>query len=602
MVRITQYSKTCSADVAEIMMNHYRVGSIDEVVTKITGNDRQAFLDAALNKECGNTHRIDEISERGWGVDGTVVHEADTITVKVSGRETIYKEVIFPLPEVVRPGIAMLANFLGCTSVLKDGHIQPIPMADVSVKLFKMSLFKTGQVESYIHDVEGVWNASENVRVDREGQKTAHGLEYVSLVLQFLAGITITQYAQLHTRLVTSVLDLFQYKKEFPTDQWRTSDPQQKVPVAETKSVAFLSPKSPGEWGKVSEQIKAAFNYHPKVLVGPVKLEIPWFVENEKATIEMVRAAVVNSTAVRGGDRSYWSRLMNCTGFSVASEGVNRKRMLTAMAAGVMKTGRAVQIEIDSQDILMVDHSLETLGFSKKMIFYLVKSTTKMSMTRSALFDRLWVVLKPDTVLVQINQSRMPSMKKEDKVGDKLAETMSTLLAIVQHKNYLIYCPIFSPVAFEDARCVITFRPPYDLGAFLTTNAEFVDVKFFPARTIVKDYGAFAKRVVGATSGSVRQIFEPVKIRTGSTEMLNILTHPSKTINVSINAGTGEWSYAEIDASAFLAEGEDDDDNGEFVMPELFGEEKGSVAAIVPPVQADIDNFLLDAADLEGVQ
>jgi len=530
------------------------------------------------------------------------MHDVDLITVKVSGRETTYKEVIFPLPEVSRPGIAMMANFLGCTSMLKDGHIQPITMADISVKLFKTSLFKTGQVESFVYDVEAVWNESENMRVDREGAKTANGLEYVSLILQFMAGITISQYAQLHSRLVTSVLDLYQYKKNFPTDQWRTSDPEQKVPVAEIKSVACLTPKSPGDWGKVAEHVKKVFNYLPKVLVGPIKLEIPWFVENEKATIDMVRAAVVNATSVRGGEKSYWSRLMNCTGFSVASESVNRKRMLTAMAAGVLKTGAAVQIEIDAQDILMVDYSLEVLGHSKKMINYLVKSSTKMSMTRSSVFDRLWVVVKPETVLIQINSSRMPSMKKEDKVADKMAETMVTLLSIVQHKNYVMYCPIFSPCAFAEGRSVVTFRPPYDLGAFLTTNPDYVDVTYFAGKTVMKDYGAFAKKVIGATSGSVRQIFEPVKVRTGSLELLNILTHPSKTINVTINAGTGEWSYAEIDASSFLAEGDDDDDDDGFEMPDLSAREgNNTVVASEPPKQTDVDNFLLDESLLEGV-
>jgi len=567
MASLTAHTKNISAEALAHFCAHFNVTTVAEVLQHHTSNDRTFLFSAITKKEAGETDRMHEIVEKAHAVNGVITQEAEKIVVDVAGKKTEYIEKVIPLPVASRPGLGHFVNVLACMSFVESGQIRSVTMTDTFKKTFDGTLLVIGQIEGFVNEMSKAWTESDHMTIDINAKKTIRGLECMSIYTRFLTGLPIPLYLSLQTRMVTQVFDLFETRRDYPTDSWKMADKQKNITVAEKTSVMSLATNAKGLWGEAATEIKKEFGCLPKILVGPIHCQLPWF-SGSVLSEEVARAAVVNSTSVRGGDSSYWSRMINCMGFSVATESLNRKRMLIAMAAGVLKTDSTVQIRIAADDIRVVDHSLELLGYSKAMINYLVTKEVKVTMAKSDISDRMYTVAKNEHVFVAIDDTKLPTIGKNASVKLELALTSKTMFETIEHEEFVIFMPVFTPDVFGvlikdgdgdpelvDVHDVVTIRPPFDLRAMVCTDAAFVCGDFFPKRKKIKKYTEFVTDVLAATKGSMTQIAEPAKIRTTSLLMLNCAQCPMKTMNVRVRSETGEWEYASIDDTRFADEG-----------------------------------------------
>jgi hypothetical protein len=588
VARFSKWSLTnISGPALAALYAHYGVDTPEEALKALTVNDRQAFEELTVAKSRGDTDHFDQITERAWVAKGQVVNEPVRIVVTVESQETIYKEDVFPVPEKVRPGIAQLVNATCCMVYVDGGHIKPMPRGDSFEAVFKHTPMKIAKMTSYVEQLSTLWDKAEHVLLDRMKGSTFRGLDCASVMFRFFSGITISQYIALHDYVVTTVLDLYVTKRDFPTEELKTvHNGKDVVPLVPKGSVAQLTEKNVGEWGVMAASVKEAYRHYPKVLTGPVPMDVRWFDAKDVST-STVRAAVIGAQNVRGGEKSYWSKMMNCLGFSVVTEHINNMRILVALASGVLMADKksVVQIEVKTCEIDVVDHSLQQ-RFDKERILYIVDKETRVKMARHPLVGRVSSVPDNDAVYVAINNMSVPALKKNQEASTVFAEAMAAYLEVLEHDQVCVWTPILDGCAIdagpkEESRFfAVTIRPPYDMYAVMTTNPDYVHEKFFPKKKVMENFAVLSADIIRATSDSFAQIFQPVRLRSTSMDLLNILHFPIDTAVVVINKNSGNFECAAYDDGTFEDEDAfDEEDIGPPRVPDKGGDEKEGVGA-----------------------
>jgi len=638
MIRFTNFSKLALTVAAQqAMESHYDVKGVEALLDSYTSNDREMIEILKAQKECGETDLMHQLTERAWTAKGVVTHTPERITVVVNSKETEYKEVVLPTPVKTRPGMGNLVNAMSCMMWVEKGRVVPTEQSAAFCKVFAPTLIRVPKVVGYVENVAEVWDEAEHMRLDRDNKVTYRGNECSSAFMRFLAGISIPDYISLHSRMVTEVLNLYVVRNSFPTDSWRTTEGAKgKEPVATPTSVAQLGPEMEGEWGKMADSMIKRFKYAPKILIGPIKMGVEWY-DHSELSVRIAKSAVSVSTAIRGGDSSYWSRMIACNGFSVASEYINRMRLLVALAAGVLKTSdKDVQIDINSSDLQVVDNSLVKLGYTQNRIKYLVPSGVKVSLARSPMNDRILCVAAEECVFISIGKSTIPSIGKHEVIDTVLRETMTMYRRTITHPHYCIFTPIMDGSVFPNpdddqpdlkklkARLrsvaksvqtephddlltqlkmpqIVHIRAPHDLRAIMTTDSSFVLKEYFPKARTYARYDEFVKDVIDATHGSLTQIFSPAKLRSTSMTLLNILTFPVNTAAVRICHSTQEWEVVGTDDSRFYdgEDAQDENDDLQTFRAERKADERrdGNDDPLPERSQEEIKSALLDFDD-----
>jgi len=556
IVGFTQWSKTGLTDPAKKAMRaHYGVETVEELLKKHSANDRDRIMQLHASKERGNTEQVHQIVERAWGAKGDVDQRDSEIVVEVDSEVTTYKDVIYPVTTPSKLGLANLGHVLACIAFVSEGYVEPIRFSETFPEAYKKSVLRVSKIPSYIAEVAKMWVESENTRMERDAKKTFRGLDCVSIFTRFLTGLPIPQYMILHSAMCTELLNLFVTGKNGePTDEWRKvlSSEGKMVPVNVTTSVKAVFPTAKGEWGSHSEIVTEKYKYTPKLLVGPVKIVTNW-IESDAPTVKSVRAAVIAAINIRGGDKSYWSRSMACTEFSVATPYVNRMRLLTALAVGVLETpDSVVQIAVEACDLDIVLHSLKST-YDDKRIKFLVDATTKVKLGSHVHNKNILCVSDPKSVLVAINDLGFPQVAKGVDCEAIFEESMTRFLETIQHEKYCVFSLVMGKNVFN-GRVVVAIRPPYDMRAVVTTDERFVQAKFFPKVKRYNTFQDFGKAAIIASADSLTHIFSPLRVRSKSIELLNILKFPITTAKVKINKETGNWECAAFDDSHIYEE------------------------------------------------
>jgi len=375
-------------------------------------------------------------------------------------------------------------------------------------------------------------------------------------------------------------------KNRVPTDEpiYKYDAQHNKKPLVSPSSVIQVPVTAPRDWGKHATEIFNRVGIHPKIIVGPIEVDTVW-VDEKPATVTSARIAVLTAQSVRGGDSSYWSKMIDCSGFSVATPAVNRRRFITAMAAGVLSTDEeaTVQIETETGDIAVVDASLQKLGFKKTRINFLVTSSTKVTMANTDVSSQLRTVAMPDSTLVKIAKIAMPGLNKKEEPDVKFKNAMTTFKETVLNSSFIIAMPIMTEEPFKWGS-VVKYRPPYDMTAIVTSNPHWVQEHYFPYKTIEKTYEDFVVSVIRASRASLSQICDPLRIRTKSLALLNILVSPGKNVRIKLNPKTREYESLPAENVNY---GDDEEDEGdgyatssvkEMKPPEVKGKEDAGAA------------------------
>jgi len=550
----------------EALMQHYGVGTIQEVVPMITSADRGKLVVLAARKLKGNTGQVQTYDEAIWSTtSGTIDHTATGATVTVDNDVVELVEKIIPLPVVTRPGLGNLVNVASCVAHVEAGKLVPMKRHDLLKRAFATTLANEPQITDWVLLLGRYWDEDPNLRPDREAFKTCHGFECASIFVRFFTGMSIDKYLIVQTKLCNSVLRIFQFKKLQPTDNMLTEQVGKVTkPVVPVTSVSAVTPQLPGEWGKSAKGMAKNVGILPKILVGPIPMTLNWIPLDTPITPTTVAAAVTNATAVRGGDKSYWSKMANCNGFAVSSEAVNRKRLLVALAAGVMAKGASVQIETSMADLGMIDVSLQKLGFSKTLFKFLITKEEYVKASKHAEKGRMaWLAIK-GSVYVGINNTKAPSVGGKEKVEVEYEKSSLSYLSTISRDyiGFIIWTQVLHPIMF-DGQVVVEIREIHDLRVLLTTDPDFVSNTYFPKKKLIKTYEDFGRRVLEGTGRSIAQIFHPMKNRTESLKLLNILHMARDTLAMRVNGATMEWEAAPIDTNTFDDSDDSDDTDSE---------------------------------------
>jgi len=388
----------------------------------------------------------------------------------------------------------------------------------------------------------------------------------------FFSGISECDYAMVHTLLCTTVLDLWVMRGSKPTDDPKTVVGQKgKEAVFSTSSVVKLDGDTPGIWGKVAETMKDKMNIYPKILVGPISTSPIWVV-HKGATTSLAHAAVQGAVNVRGGRKSYWTKILNSSGFSVSTDHVNRMRMLVALATGVLQTeGTKVQVQVNTSDIDVVESSLKKLGYARDRYTYLVAPDIKVRLSQHPLRDKIHNVQVEGSVYVAVNEMAVPPATDNEKVNALFPQAMAAYRETIPHKDFCVWTPVFA----HDIKGtkVITIRPPHDFYAVLTTKEDYVLTKMFPDKKVMDSWETFCSDVVVATSAGFTQMFAPLKLRSTSMEFLNILHYDIDTTRLRIGTDKN-WECVGVDDARFTDNNDDEEEIEERYYMEKEREEE----------------------------
>jgi len=550
----------------EALMQHYNVNTIQDVVPLITSADRGKLIVLAARKLQGKTGQVQGYDEGVWSTkNGGIEHTATGAKITVDNDVTELVEKIIPLPVVTRPGLGNVINVTCCVAHVEAGKLVPMKRHDLLKRAFSTTIISEPQITDWVLLLGRYWDEDPNLRPDREAFKTCHGFECASIFVRFFTGMPIDKYLIVHTKLCNSVLRIFQFKKLQPTDNMVTETIGQTTkPVVPETSVAAVSPKLPGEWGKSAAGMMKNVGILPKVLVGPVPMTLNWIPTETPITPTTVATAVTNATAIRGGDKSYWSKIASCNGFAVSSEAVNRKRLLVAMAAGAMARGATVQIETSMADLGMIDVSLFKLGFAKTLFSFLITKEEYVKATKHAEKGRMAWLAKKGAVYIGINNTKAPSVGGLEKVEVEYEKSSLSFLSTISkdYDGFVIWTQVLHSIMFQ-GQIVVEIRDIHDLRVLLTDNPDFISEVYFPKKRILKTYEQFGKRVLQGTGRSIAQIFHPMKNRTESLKMLNILHMARDTLAMRVNGDTLEWEAAPIDTNTFDYSDDDESENSD---------------------------------------
>jgi len=556
LFKFNQFSTTeITLQAFQTAKTHYDVTDSDDkeakkkLVQMMSSNDRKMLGYFVTVREAGVTDQIHQVVEKAWAGKAAVEHKETTIQVEANMLVTSYKDVIFPVLANSRPGMAPLVNAMCCMAYVQKGTVKEITKSDDFTKVYRKTLVVTTSITNYVSELKKLWDGAKHMRSDVLSKNTYRGLECASAFTRLLSGCSHEDYLVMHTLLVTNVLNIFVMKGDRPTDtliKVKTADGA--VPVCEPTSISVIPINSKGEWGLAAQAIQKSAGILPKVLVGPIKI-VPKWLEEEKPTALVAKAASVGAVTVRGGEKSYWTKMMKCSALSVTTDNVNRMRLLVAMAAGVLrKDGTKVQISIDSSQFPIIESSLKAQKFAADRIYYLVTADAKVKMMGLDARDRILCVSALECVHVAIADTKMPGTNKEKKVDTVFPATMNTYRKTIQQDSYLVWTPVFSDT-IEGAH-IVMIRPPHDFYAMLTTDPEFVESKYFPNKKVIKTFELFCTEVVAGSSSTFCQMFAPLKLRSTSLELLNILVYDVDTTRIRIGKNH-VWEYVGVDGGTF---------------------------------------------------
>jgi len=528
------------------------VTTVEGVLTHYTSNDRQFFERRVIAKSTGDTDQVHQLTERAWAAKGRAEHDLTKTTVIVNGNEVVYKDVVLPVPDNSRVGLAHIVNATSCVAFIEAGQIKPTPTSKDFAGVYSATPIAPSQVSAYVDQLSQTWEKARHVEYDRQMHKTYRGLECSSVFTRFFAGLPVAEYVALHSFVVLKTLGLYEFEGTKPTERpVLISTKEGEVPLFEKGSISQLTPANKGDWGAVAEKMKHEFKVLPKILTGPIDLPVKWLDPKKDSSVKAARAAVMGSLNLRGGEKSYWSKIMNCVGFSVATDYVNRMRLLVAMATGVLEMSNTkVQIAVQTCELDVVNHSLDK--YAEDRVYFLVPPEVKVKLSRHALNTRVHCVPVDDTILIAINDIPLPSPAKGGDPEPLFEETMTSFFSTIGHSDMCIWAPVLGQKdLLKWGVDIVSIRPPYDMYAVLTTNPKFVSSVLFPSKKVHLSYRDFCVDVITATSGTFRQIFQPVQVRSKSKELLNILRFPSKAAVVVLNRVDGSFECAAMDDGVF---------------------------------------------------
>jgi len=170
---------------------------------------------------------------------------------------------------------------------------------------------------------------------------------------------------------------------------------------------------------------------------------------------------------------------------------------------------------------------------------------------------------KKGTVYIGINNTKAPSVGGLEKVEVEYEKSSLSFLSTIskEYNSFDIRHKDIHSLMFQGQN-VVEIRDIHDLRVLLTDNPDFISEAYFPKKRIIKNYEQFGKRVLQGTGRSIAQIFHPMKNRTESLKMLNILHMARDTLAMRVNGDTLEWEAAPIDTNTFdYSDGDESEDS-----------------------------------------
>jgi len=186
-----------------------------------------------------------------------------------------------------------------------------------------------------------------------------------------------------------------------------------------------------------------------------------------------------------------------------------------------------------------------------------------------------WLALK-GSVYVGINNTKAPSVGGKEKVEVEYEKSSLSYLSTISkdYIGFIIWTQVLHPIMFN-GQAVVEIREIHDLRVLLTSDPDFVSDVYFPKKKLIKTYEDFGRRVLEGTGRSIAQIFHPMKNRTESLKLLNILHMARDTLAMRVNGATMEWEAAPIDTNTFDDSDDSDDTDSEGDDDEDSEQEEG---------------------------